>query len=58
MADIRQCTQSLSKSGVEQTALFRAWGAKNNLEMDKFRDEVQKELAEESTKAKKGGDKF
>ena len=55
MNDIRKCTQSLNKNSVEQTAYFRAWGKKNNLDMDKFRQEVQNELDGEAKKKEKKG---
>ena len=55
MDDIRKCTNTLNKSNVEQTAYFRAWGAKNNLEMDKYREQVQKEIELERQKDDKKG---
>ena len=55
MDDIRKCTQTIRKSSVEQTALFRAWGAKNNLTMEKFHEQVKKELEDESQNEGKGG---
>ena len=58
LEDIRKCPQTLNKSGVEQAALFRAWGEKNNLNMEKYRQEVKKELTAESQKPKKGGCNF
>ena len=55
---IKKCTETLNKSGIEQTALFRAWGAKNNLNLEKFRQEVKNELAAEAKKGKKGDSLF
>ena len=44
----------MNKNSIEQTAYFRALGAANNLNMDKFRDEVQKEIDDKLPQAKKG----
>ena len=46
--DIRKCTDSFSINNVEQTAYFRAMGDKNQLNMDKYRDQVQQELEKKS----------
>ena len=44
MDQIKKATESVSKNSVEQTAYFRALGKFNNLDMDKFRNQVEKEL--------------
>ena len=47
----------MSKNSVEQTAYFWAMGAKNNLDLDKFRDQVEEELkVANSTDVKEKGD--
>ena len=46
--EIRRCTQSVKKSSVEQTATMRAWSEKNQLNVEKFRDQVEKELEKTS----------
>ena len=58
MDDIRKCTKTLNKSNVEQTAYFRVWGAKNNIEMDKYHEQVQKEIKLERQKEDKEGINF
>ena len=52
--EIKKATLSLNKNSMEQTAYFRALGAANNLKMDKFRDQVQKEIDDEMPKNEKG----
>ena len=52
--DIRKCSQSVSKNTVEQTAYFRAWGAKNNLDMEKYRAQIERELEAEAKKKQTG----
>ena len=42
--DIRDATKSIKKSSVEQTACLRAWSDKNELDVDKYRKQVEKEL--------------
>ena len=54
LGEIKKATQSMSKNSVEQTAYFRALGAQNNLNMDKFHQQVQDELKAEGTEGKKG----
>ena len=39
----------MSKNSVEQAAYFRALGAKNDLDMAKFRSQVENELNSEKT---------
>ena len=41
MDEIKKASQSVSKNSVEQAAYFRAMATKNNLNLDKFRKEVQ-----------------
>ena len=48
MKDIREATNSIRKSSMEQMACLRTWSVKNQLELDKFRAEVQQELQNES----------
>ena len=48
MKRITKCTKSFGKCTVEQTATLRAWSDKNNLPVDKYRDQVQMELDEDS----------
>ena len=47
MRAIKKCTKKFGKCSVEQTATLRAWSAKNKLNVDKYREEVVKELNEE-----------
>ena len=55
LKEIRKCTESVKKSSVEQTATMRAWSAQNNLDVDKFRQEVESELkANAGTDEQKG----
>ena len=54
MDHIKDATQSFSKNSVEQTAYFRAMGEKNNLNMDKYRHQVEQELQANKSDAKKG----
>ena len=51
---IRDCTSKVGISGVETTAYLRALGAQKGLDLDKFRGQVQDELAANSKKTKKG----
>ena len=48
MKAIKKCTKSFGKCSVEQTVTLRAWSAKNNLPVEKYREEVMKELQEDS----------
>ena len=54
LAEIRKCTKSVCKSSVEEAATMRAWSAKNDLDMDKYRQQVQQELDETNDKKEKG----
>ena len=54
MEDIRKCTESVQKSNIEQTAYFRAWGEKNNLDLEKYRKQVQDELKAENKTNEEG----
>ena len=51
---IHKCTTSIKKSTVEQTATMRAWSAKNKLNVDKYRAQVENELNEEADKGDDG----
>ena len=51
---IHKATESVSMNSVEQAAYFRAMGEKNNLNLEKFRGQVQNELAAKAAPAKKG----
>ena len=42
--EIKKCTKTLGKCGVEQTATLMAWSEKNGLDVDKYRIQVLKEL--------------
>ena len=54
MDHIKDATQSFSKNSVEQTAYFQAMGEKNNLNMEKYRNQVEQELKTNKSDAKKG----
>ena len=47
MKAITKCTKSLGKCSVEQTATLMAWSEKNNLPVDKYRNQVLKQLEAE-----------
>ena len=53
MQDIRSCTKNIGKYTIETTACVRALGIEKGLDMDKYRDQVEKELDVQST-LKKG----
>ena len=46
MKKLEKYSKSMGKCGVEQTATLRAWSAKNNLPVDDYRTQVEKELEE------------
>ena len=46
--EIKKATQSVSKNSVEQAAYFRAMAIKNNLNLDKYRQQVEQELKGEN----------
>ena len=50
LSAIRDCTQKVGKTSVETTAYLRALGEDQGLNVDKHRDQVEKELE----RAKKG----
>ena len=56
MQEIMRATQSVNKNSAEQTAYFRALAEKNKLNVDKFREQVEKELGKDSKK--KSGNNF
>ena len=58
LAQIKECTASVKKSSVEQTATMRAWSAVNNLQVDKFRKEVEDELAPSTSKTEDQAEGF
>ena len=43
---IDKSAKSFGKCSVEQTATLRAWSEKNGLDVDKYREQVEKELDE------------
>ena len=45
MGQLEKASESVSQNSVEQTAYFRALGEKNGLNLDKYRAQVQQELA-------------
>ena len=53
MQDIRSCTKNIGKYIIETTAYVCALGIEKGLDMDKYRDQVEKELDVQST-LKKG----
>ena len=44
LEEIRKCTKSIRKSSVEHTATMMAWSDKNQLNVDKYREKVNKDL--------------
>ena len=47
MHEICQCAKLVKKSSVEHTATLRAWSVKNDLNIAKYREQVEKEINEE-----------
>ena len=58
--EIKKASKSVSKNSVEQTAYFWAMGAKNNLDLAKFREQIEQELqaTDSSESTEKKGDTF
>ena len=54
MNQIEKATESVSMNSIEQTAYFRAVGDKNNLDMNKYRQQVVDELKARKNPAEKG----
>ena len=44
MQEIRECAKMVRSSSVEQTATLRAWSAVNNLNISKYRQQVENEM--------------
>ena len=49
LKQLTKATDSMSKNSVEQTAYFRALGEKNQLNMEKYRKQVETELGKKPT---------
>ena len=56
MQKLQEASDSFSMTSVEQTAYFRAMGEKQNLNLNKHRDQVEKELKARRAKENKGND--
>ena len=48
MDEIRKTANLVKKGSIEQTATLRAWSEKNNLNIDKFRQQVEQEIEAEN----------
>ena len=44
LKEIKKCTKNVNSNLVEQTAYIRACAAKKNLDLDKFKAQVQQEM--------------
>ena len=51
------CAETINRNVIEHTALIRGSAAQSNIDLEKYKDEVRKELAEskESNKEKDKG---
>ena len=47
LKQIHECTKVVKKSSVEQAATMCAWSVQNNLNVSKFREQVEKEISED-----------
>ena len=54
LTEIKRATDCVTKNSLEQTAYFRALGAKNNLNLEKYRKQVENELELSSKKEEQG----
>ena len=54
------CAETINKNVIDHTALIRGSAAQSNIDLEKYRDEVRKELAEskESQQAKETGNQI
>ena len=58
MKEIKECTRTVKSNLVEQTAYLHASAAKKNLDLDKFKRQVQKEMDKKSANSDQGNEFF
>ena len=56
LSEIRKCTQAVNNNVIEHTAYIRAAAEKKQMDLDKYKDQVRKEM--QSTSKNSGGELF